>query len=103
MNDIAVITTFGNNSWQVYAKKMLESYVQFWPAEIALLVQVDDDLLVPDINKILRPQDGLAVGRLQAHEDFLKRNAGKTTHRTIACNQTGSVIKCSLFTVPIME
>lgn len=74
---IAVITTFPNNSWDVYAKRMLQSFVQFWPAEIPLMVQLDNDLLYNDVNKILRPQDGIVVGWEKEHDEFVERNKGK--------------------------
>lgn len=73
----AVITTFPSVSWDVYSKRMLESFVAYWPAEIPLLVQLDDDLLVNDVNRIIRKSDGLNVGWSQEHADFVKRNQGK--------------------------
>jgi len=77
MNNIAVVSTFPNNMWDVYAKQMLESFVAYWPQDIPLCVQLDDDLLYPDIDKILRPQDGIAVGRNKEHQAFVDRHAGK--------------------------
>lgn len=74
---IAVCTTFPNNCWEVYARQMLRSFVQYWPAKIPLLVQLDDDLLFPDVSTILRPQDGIAVGRLEEHKKFVGRNKDK--------------------------
>lgn len=72
--NIAVVTTFGNPSWDIYSKKMLQSFVQFWPAEIPLLVQLDNDDLFPFVDKLLRPQDGIAVGWEKDHADFVERN-----------------------------
>jgi hypothetical protein len=77
MNDIAVITTFPNNSWEIYAKKMIQSFVANWPQEIPLLIQLDDDLLVRDVQKLLRPQDAIAVGWEDDHKAFVERNKGK--------------------------
>lgn len=74
---MAFITTFPNNMYEVYARKMLESFVANMPAEIPLMVQLDDDLLYPDVNKILRPQDGIAVGPEPEHADFVARNKHK--------------------------
>lgn len=74
---IAVVTTFGNDSWNIYAKSMLESFVRYWPASIPLMVQLDDDLLYEQLDKGLRPQDGIAVGWEKAHADFVVRNKDK--------------------------
>lgn len=74
---IAVVTTFPNTSWQIYSKKMLKSFVKFWPANIPLCVQLDDDLLTDEVNRYLRPQDGLAVGWEKDHAEFVERNKGK--------------------------
>lgn len=74
---LAVCSTFPNNAWDVYAKKMLQSYVQFWPAEIPLLLALDDDLLLDDIKKIVRPQDAVAIGWTAEHKAFVERNKSK--------------------------
>lgn len=71
---IAVITTFPSNMYQVYAKDMIESFVKYWPAEIPLLVQLDDDLVLSEVQKILRPQDACAVGWTKEHLEFVQRN-----------------------------
>jgi len=76
-NSIAAVTTFPNSAWEVYGKAMLQSYVKFWPANIPLLVQLDNDLLFPDVDRILRPQDGIAVGQNMDHKNFIERNQGK--------------------------
>lgn len=76
-NQIAVITTFPNYAWDVYAKSMLESFVKFWPTEIPLLVQLDDTALSQDVQKILRPQDAIAKGWQLEHKAFVERNKDK--------------------------
>jgi len=63
--------------FEVYAKDMLKSFVQYWPAEIPLLVQLDDDLVLEAVRKILRPSDAAAVGWTQDHADFVARNKEK--------------------------
>lgn len=73
----AVITTFANAHFEIYAKSMLESFAKLWPAEIPLLVQLDDDLLADQVGRILRPQDAIAVGWTQEHKDFVSRNKDK--------------------------
>lgn len=75
--NIAVVTTFPDNAFDVYAKKMLQSYAQFWPQELPLLVQLDDDLLFDQVSKLLRPQDAIAVGWDKDHKEFVERNKGK--------------------------
>lgn len=74
---IAVITTFGNQHWECYAKDMLQSFVRYWPPEVQLLIQLDDDLLANDVQKIIRPQDGLVCGRMKDHHAFVERNKAK--------------------------
>lgn len=73
----AVVTTFPNNSWDIYAKKMLQSFVGNWPAEIPLLVQLDDDILQQQVRAIIRPQDAIAPKWGIEHREFVERNKGK--------------------------
>ncbi len=73
----AIITTFPNSSWEVYSKKMLQSFQQGFPAEIPLLVALDDDLLLPDVQRLVRPQDAVAIGWGKEHTEFVARNKGK--------------------------
>ena len=73
----AVITTFGNHTWEVHAKAMLQSFVENWPATIPLMVQLDNDSLSRDVSSMLRKTDGLNSGVQQDHADFVKRHAGK--------------------------
>lgn len=77
MTQIVVVTTFPTSSWDVYARKMLESFVAHWPKEISLLVQLDDDLLLPDVKRSLRDIDLIAVGWSDEHKAFVERNMGK--------------------------
>lgn len=71
---IAVITTFPTHAWPIYAKQMVESYIKYWPVEIPLLVALDDDLLANDLDKMLRANDGLAIGMSEDHKAFIERN-----------------------------
>lgn len=75
MNDIAVITTFGNQHWNVYARDAIQSFVKYWPAEVPLLVQLDDDAIKHDVGPLLRPQDGLSSGWKEDHAAFVERNS----------------------------
>lgn len=77
MHKIAVITTFPNNAWPIYGKRMLESFVKYWPADVDLCVELDDDLLLQDVQKILRPNDAVAPGWTAEHKAFVERNKGK--------------------------
>lgn len=72
-----VVTCFANHQWDLFAKRMLESFVQYWPKEIAILVVLDDDKLVPDVEKIIRPNDGFICGWTKEHEEFVERNKDK--------------------------
>jgi hypothetical protein len=36
MKTLAVVTTFPPNRWTAYAKRMLESHVEFWPDDVVL-------------------------------------------------------------------
>lgn len=73
----AVITTFPNSSWDVYSKKMLQSFMRNWPEEIPLLISLDDDLLLNSVQKWIRSQDAIAVGWGKEHREFVERNRGK--------------------------
>lgn len=77
MSDIAVISTFPNSAWNVYAKQMLQSFAANWPGEVPLLIALDDNLLAPDVHKVLRPTDAIACGWEKDHADFVERNRGK--------------------------
>lgn len=76
---IAVITTFPSNSFEVYSKLMLSSFVRNWPREIPLLIKLDDDSLVSQINPMLRDMDALAIGWERDHKEFVERNKDKDT------------------------
>lgn len=85
---IAVLTTFPNHAYKVYAEAMLRSYAANWPDDIGLLVKLDDDLLLPDVNKILRPCDGAVGGYSPEQAAFLERNKGRddpNDYRKQAC------------------
>lgn len=73
----AVITTFPNNCFDVYAGDMINSFVKCWPSEVPLLIQLDDEYLYDEVGKLLRPQDAVAVGWDQDHFDFVTRNKEK--------------------------
>lgn len=75
--NIAVITTFPSNMWDVYAKQMLTSFVQYWPKEIPILIALDDDLLKPDVDRLMRDNDACVIGWDQDHTDFVARNKSK--------------------------
>lgn len=74
---IAVITTFPNNMFDVYARQMLESFVRYWPQDIPILVALDDDSLQSDVEKIVRPQDAVLTKWSKEHREFVERNKGK--------------------------
>lgn len=85
---IAVLTTFPNSAYKVYGERMLQSYCANWPEEVGLLVKLDDDLLLPDVNKILRPCDGAVGGHTLEQSAFLERNKDRddpNDYRKQAC------------------
>lgn len=77
MNNIAIVTTFPNHSWDVYAKEAMQSWAKYLPPEMPVMVQLDNDLLKPDVERLLRPQDAVACGWTKPHADFVERNKGK--------------------------
>lgn len=77
MSNIAVITTFGNAHWDQYAKRMVESYVKYWPKDIPLMIQLDDDLLHDQLDRMIPAEYGIFVGRTKEHQDFVDRNKDK--------------------------
>lgn len=74
---IAVCTTFADEHFDQYAKQMLQSFVTHWPEQIPILVQTDTPKYAEEINKIIRPQDGLKSGWEPDHAAFVERNKGK--------------------------
>lgn len=73
----AVLTTFPNNMFDVYARQMIQSFVTYWPKEIPLLIELDNDLLAHQISGMLRPQDAIAAGWEPDHQAFVERHKGK--------------------------
>lgn len=73
----AVVTTMPNDAWDVYGKRMLAAFSQFWPSEIPILVALDDDLLLDSAKKFMRSQDGISIGWGSEHKDFVNRNRDK--------------------------
>lgn len=73
----AIVTTFPNDSWDIYSKRMLQSFVQNFPAEIPILISLDNNLLQDAVQKFTRSQDAIAVGWGKEHSEFVNRNKGK--------------------------
>lgn len=73
----SIISTFPDVSWNVYAKRMLEGFAAHWPAEVPLLVFLDTPNLIPDVEKLIRPQDAVALHNSKEREAFLERNKGR--------------------------
>lgn len=76
-SNIAVTTTFPNFMWDTYAKAMLLGFVKYWPKDIPLLVNLDDDLLFDEVRNILREDDGVCCGWSKEHFEFVERNKDK--------------------------
>lgn len=73
----AVITTFPNNCYDVYAKEMLKSFTKYWPEEIPLLIELDDELLAHQVGQLVRPQDAISCAWNEDHAAFVQRNSDK--------------------------
>ena len=79
----AVVTTFSNASWNVYAKEMLASFRRHWVCPI--FVVLDDKTLEVDVAQLLRdaspkgahPEDTLATQFTEEQAAFIKRNFDK--------------------------
>lgn len=77
MNNIVVITTFPNNCFELYAREMIGTFCAFWPQDVMLFVQLDDDALINTASSLMRPNDNIAVGQTPEHAAFIERNKGK--------------------------
>lgn len=78
MSNITVVTTFPNNCWDIYAKQALQSFAKYWPADVEILVQLDDNLLFDQVQSVLRRDGaGIAVGWNKDHAAFVARNKDK--------------------------
>lgn len=73
----AVVTTFPDEAYDIYGKRMLQAFQQNWPAEIPLLLALDDDLLKESVAKFTRPQDAVCMGWDKDHKEFVDRNQAK--------------------------
>lgn len=75
--NIAIITTFPTASWEIYSKQAMTSWAANLPADIPVLVKLDDDLLGAQLDKTLRPIDQIAAGWMEDHKAFIERNRAK--------------------------
>lgn len=73
----SVVTTFPNNCFEVYGRRMIEGFTANMPAETPLLVMLDTPDLAPVVEKMLRPQDAVAIHSSKDREAFLERNKGR--------------------------
>lgn len=76
-NNFIVTTTFANSHFEPFAKEMISSFARLWPAQVSLFLQLDNDLLLPDVRKILRTVDYISTDWSVEHKKFVERNAGK--------------------------
>ena len=96
MTTLSVVTTFPPNRWTAYAKRMLQSHVQFWPSDVTLYAYHEGDtpdfvnekikyINIEDANPELvkfkerHKNDPVANGELQEIPNGVRRNpnAGK--------------------------
>lgn len=81
MNEIAVVSTFPDHAWDNYARQFLKSFVQYWPQDINLMLELDGPSLDQQVHSILRQQDEVALGWMQEHISFVLRNKAKDDHQ----------------------
>jgi len=82
MSKIAAITTFPNESWEKYAKTGVKSFMERWPKDIPLMIQVDPgEGQEENIKKITSAAEKRADRnvyvidtRTEEHEEFVERN-----------------------------
>lgn len=105
---LGVCTTFPNDAWDLYARAALESFVQHWPADVRLTVYLDDEALAAQCRNILLAREAASevrIGKLPAHDVFLRRNsAGETQNfRYAACRFSHKVaaLKAAFSTMAI--
>lgn len=73
----AVVTTFPNDAWDIYAQEMLTSFTKYWPEDTMLFVQLDDathkdNVAIATNNKAL-----VAIEPSDACKKFVEENQGK--------------------------
>lgn len=73
----SVVTTFPSAAFELYGRAMLQSFTANWPAQIPILCFLDDDTIAGEAEKLLRPQDAIAIHKNKDRQAFLERNAGK--------------------------
>jgi hypothetical protein len=66
---ILLCTTLGNQHWAEYAQTMVATFDQYWPAEVRLFVELDDETLGKTLLPILNKRAG-AVGLFSTDERF---------------------------------
>jgi hypothetical protein len=75
--NIALITCFANESWEVYSKEMIKSVVSYWPSDIQFLINLNNNLLAEEVSKLLRKNDGFCCELSKDHLDFINNNKEK--------------------------
>lgn len=77
-NKYIAVTTFPAAAWDFYAKLMLTTFVEHWPADIPLIVVIDqDENAVPlsqEIKKIIRDGDKVFGTNEETQNNFLIRH-----------------------------
>jgi hypothetical protein len=86
MKSLAVITTFPPNRWNAYAKRMLESHIQYWPDDVKLyayhegvqpdlqhkkIVYVDIEAVNPEL-VALKTNTGMILWPTVKHKKYLE-------------------------------
>lgn len=78
-NKFAVVTTFPNDHWDVYAESMVDSFVKHWPQEVPLLVQLDDQTITKEVQDVIRGNIDYCCNILEEDQvTFLTKKNGFT-------------------------
>lgn len=90
-SDFALITTFPNWAWDVYAKRFCESVRKYWPDDAVFLVKLDDGRLEQAVSDVINNEketNAISSGICQEMGEFLRRNMArenKENYRLQAC------------------
>lgn len=110
---IAVCSTFPNSMWEICAAEMLQNFALFWPEEIKIYIQLDeqgDDTRIPINDKIMtvlgEDRSFICAGWDNPQKEFLERwkahkpdsylfDVVKFSHKVFALEKCADAIKDS--------
>jgi hypothetical protein len=74
---VFVSTTFANGAFEIYGRRMLETFHKHWPKDVMIYVFLDDDTLTKEVVKILGDRPRAIGTKDQVEIDFHNRNRAK--------------------------